>query len=258
MKFQTGIGVFDTYTGGIYPGLLLLVEEVGAGGREFAFTTIMNLIKSGKTSDIYYISMTLSDAEVKRELKLAFPDSEGDWIEKPRIISFAKEYFARTIVPLSWVTEEKVSLASLRPDEKLLEKLVNLFDRIPDRSILIIDSLTDLMRKTEIMGGDEIKWSDLVDFFTGIRKLIINKDMLVYVLLTKNVIEKSKEEEILNTANGVIFFEWNIEKDVIKRSMYIRKLTGSLPFLEKQKIMKYDVTIDPAEGFIISRLLRVI
>lgn len=252
-KFQTGIDVFDTNTGGVYPGLVLLVEETGAGGREFALTSLMNL----SSRKLFYVSMTASNEEVRREFILSFPQSEKDWVERVEIVSLSKEYFARTIIPVSWIFEEKPTLASLK-SESLLERLIDLFERVPEGSLIVIDSLTSLARKTEVLGGDEIAWKDLMDFLMGIRKIVIKKKLLAYLLLTRGVVGKSREEEIFSTTDGIIMFEWIEERETMKRTMYIKKLVGTLAVLEKQRFTRFDISIDPVAGFTISKLHRII
>ncbi|RLI82335.1 hypothetical protein DRP07_05460 [Archaeoglobales archaeon] len=257
MKFQTGIDAFDANTGGIYPGFILLVEETGAGGKEFALTSIMNLINTGGEGNCIYVSMTSSSDEVRREFKLTFPDSEEGWIDKVEVVSFSREYFARTIIPVSWILEEKPTLASLKT-ESLLEKLIDLFENVPERSIVVLDSLTSLVRKTDILGGDEIEWKDLMDLLLGVRKIVIKKDLLTYALLTKDVVGRSREEEIFSTADGIVIFEWMEEKESLKRTMYIKRLVGTLAMLEKQRLAKFDISIDPSIGLIISRFHRIV
>jgi KaiC/GvpD/RAD55 family RecA-like ATPase len=256
-RSQTGIDVFDTNTGGIYPGLVLLVEETGAGGREFALTSLMNLARSENPGTYFYVSMTAGSEEVKREFRLAFPDSGEDWVGRVEILSLSKEYFARTIIPVSWILEEKPTLASLK-SESLLEKLIDLFENVPEGSVVVLDSLTSLVRKTEILGGDEIAWKDLMDLLMGLRKIIVKKNLLTYTLLTKGVLGRSREEEIFSTSDGIIIFEWVEERETMKRTMYIKRLVGTLAVLEKQRFAKFDISIDPATGLTISKLHRIV
>ncbi len=251
MMFKTGINILDTTTNGIHPGLIILAEDVGAGGKEFALTSLRN-----SSNEKYYISITESVDEVIRDLKLYFPKSDNSWIDNLRVHSLSKEYFAKTIIPFSWIAEQ--SSLSLLKSEKILEKLVNIFDDVEENSMIFIDSLTDLIRKTDIFGNNEIEWKDFIDFLIGLRKLALSNNLLIYALLTKGILEKSRAEEVYYTADGVLIFEWVIEKDNIKRSMFIKKLLGVLPILEKQKILRYDISIDPEQGFIISKLQRIV
>jgi KaiC/GvpD/RAD55 family RecA-like ATPase len=256
MRFQTGIDVFDTNTGGIYPGVILLVEESGAGGKEFALTSLMNLARR-EDRRLYYASMTADDEEIIREFRLTFPSASDDWISKIEVKSFSKEYFSKTILPISWITEERPSLSSLKTDS-LIEKLIDFFEYIHEESVVVLDSLTALIRKTEVLGGDEIEWKDLIDMLIGVRKIIIRKNLLNYVLLTKGVAGKAREEEIFSNVDGIVVFEWIEEKETLKRTMYIKKLTGTLAILEKQRFSKFDVSLDPSVGFVISKLHRII
>ena len=256
-RFQTGIDIFDTNTGGIYPGLVLLVEETGAGGKEFALTSLMNLSRKGISGDLVYVSLTATSEEMRREFLLSFPHSGEDWVEKVKTVSLSKEYFARTIIPISWVLEGTPTLSSLK-SESLLERLIDIFESFPPGSLIVIDSLTSLARKTDALGGDEIAWKDLIDLLIGIRKMIIKKELLTLVLLTKGVVGRSKEEEIFSTADGIIMFEWMEEKETMRRIMYVKRMIGTLSVLEKQRFTKFDVSIDPASGFTISKLHRII
>jgi|Deesub1362A_J573_1020465.scaffolds.fasta_scaffold20317_2 KaiC/GvpD/RAD55 family RecA-like ATPase len=256
-KFQTGIDVFDASTGGIYPGLIVLIEETGAGGREFALTSLMNLSKSGIEGELVYISMTANDEEVRREFRLSFPYAGEEWIGAVEVVSLSKEYFARSIIPISWISDEGPSLASLK-SRSLLERLIEVFEHVPERSLIVMDSLTLLARKTDALGGEEIAWKDLIDLLIGIRKIVIKKRLLSYLLLTKGVVGRSREEEIFSTADGIIVFEWMEEKETMKRTMYVKRMVGTLAVLEKQRFGKFDVSIDPAVGFMISKLHRII
>ncbi|AGK62113.1 hypothetical protein Asulf_02159 [Archaeoglobus sulfaticallidus PM70-1] len=254
-EFKTGIDVFDSQIGGLPSGLIFLLEEVGAGGREFALTTLMKLAKSG-FENLYYFAISSTVDEIKRELTLTFPKSGNEWIDKIDIKSFSKDFFAKTVVPLSWLDVE-VGLSALKKGD-LLRNLFDGFEKVGDNSVLLIDSFIDLVRKTDVLGGNELSWRDLVDFVTGLRKFIIKKNMLVYCLMTKDVVGKAKEEELISSSDGVIVFEFLHGKEMVKRSMFIRKLLGALPILERRGIMRFDISFDPSEGFIISRLQRIV
>ncbi len=258
IRIPTGIEFFDKQIGeGLHPGLVLLVEEVGAGGKEFALTSVCKNANAVEyPRDVLYISISSSPEEVRRDIELTFPHArlEGA-LDSIKIRSFVEFYFSRSIVPISWVAEKRPSLKSLGEGEKdLLPELVGAFDEVNEGSLIFLDSLSDLVRLTRT----RISWSDLVDLTKGLRKLSIKRNVLLLSLLTKDMLEKSHEEELLDQADGVLIFEWEAEKEAITRWMYIRKLLGILPLLEKDKIAKYSVRIDPAEGFTISRFVRVI
>lgn len=248
-RFKTGIHVLDNVSGGIPPGTVILSEDVGTGGKEFALTSMMNYPKA------HYVTVTETPEELLKDLELYFPKNK-DWINRINVFSLSKEFFAKTIIPFSWISEE--ASLSLMKSENILEKLVEFFNSTEEGSLIFIDSLTDLVRKTEIFGRREIEWEDLIDFLIGLRKLARNRNLLIYLYLTRGVLDEKRSEEIYYTANGVLIFEWIIEKDRVKRAMHIRKLLGILPFLEKQKIQRYEITIDPDQGLVVSRLERIV
>jgi KaiC/GvpD/RAD55 family RecA-like ATPase len=247
--FPTGIEFLDKQIGGFPPGFIIFYENAGAGGREFAATSMFN--NFGKFS-IQYLSVSKPSDVVKTELKKIFPErGEETALE---IVSLADFYFKDTLVPLKWVSDRKMAIELLKGEKNVFTKLVEFFDIVEPGSYIFIDSLTDLARAATTRFG----WEDLVDLLKGLRVLCVKKNLLVTTLLTAEVFEKGREEELLDQADGIVVFEWVVEKDSITRWMYFRKFTGLLPKLEKERIMKYNVRIDPAIGFTISRVMRVI
>ncbi len=254
-RFPTGIEFFDKQTGGFYPGFVILLEEVGAGGKEFA----LSMIFRGKDHfDSIYIAMSSTVEEVIRDSRLCFPEAPEEILreleKKVRIISLAEHYFESSIVPHWWVSEEKPSLKAFKKKESdILNELVKICDNMEEGHFVFIDSLSDLVRLTR----ERISWNDLIDLIKGIRKMCIKKSVLAMATLTKDMLEKGMEEELTDQADGVILFEWEVHKEGVTRWMYIKKLLGVLPLLEKKKISKYSIRIDPYEGFVISQLVRI-
>lgn len=97
-----------------------------------------------------------------------------------------------------------------------------------------------------------------IDLLKGFKAICIKKNILLLALLTSNVLDRGLEEELFETADGVIVFEWFVERDTITRWMYFRKMLGIMPILEKERVSKYSTKIDPAQGFTISRIMRVL
>jgi KaiC/GvpD/RAD55 family RecA-like ATPase len=258
IRIPTGIEFFDKQIeGGLYPSMIFLIEEVGAGGREFALTSVCKNARAKEyPREVLYISISSSPDEVVRDISLAFPQARlEDVLNSIKIKSLAELYFGKSIIPLSWITDKKPSLKSLKEREKdPLSELVRVCDEVKEGSLVFLDSLSDLVRLTRA----RISWNDLIDLMKGLRKLCIKKNLLLISLLTKGMLERSFEEELLDQADCVLVFEWEVEKEAINRWMYIRKLVGILPILEKDKIAKYSVRIDPVEGFTVSRFVRSI
>ncbi len=247
----TGVEFFDNRIGGMYSGsLIILLEEVGAGGTEFAITALMNNDRS------CYISLTKTYEDFKREMELVFPERNdaNDLIEKIKFQSFAKSYFSRSIVPLSWISDDFSLPQFMRGEKSILKELIDFFENLKDYRVCYLDSLSDLIR----LCGEEISWRDLIDFLMGLKIFIRRNDIVVYTTLIKDVIESGRQEEILNQADGVLVFKWKEDNLSRKRIMYIKKLLGVLPSLEREGIEMYETRVDPVKGFTISNVVRII
>lgn len=242
---STGIEVLDKQIHGLHEGLVILYEESGAGGKEFGLTVLFN--NSGKLP-LNYVAITKTPEEIKREIRLSFPEMKKQ--AEINIVSLAEYYYRDSIVPIRWISE-KSSLKYLKEEKNVLSKLVEIFDNI--EGIIFLDSITDLARISRKIG-----WNALIDILKGFKAVCLKKGVLLLGLLTANVLEKSLEEELFEASDGVIVFEWSFEKESITRWMFFRKMIGIMPILEKERVIKYNIKIDPAQGFTISRLMRVL
>lgn len=246
--FPTGMDFLDKQLGGFPPGLVILYENAGAGGREFAITSMFNNADKFK---IRYLSISKPVDVIKRELETAIPE-RGD-VPNIEVVSLADLYFKDTLVPLKWVSDRGVGIELLKGEKNLFTKLVEFFDGLENNTYVFLDSLTDLARAAV----NRLGWENFVDLLKGIRVYCVRNNILLEALLTSEIFEKGKEEEMLDQADGIVVFEWSVERDVIMRSMYFRKFLGLLPKIEKEKIIKYSVKIDPVVGFTISRVMRI-
>ncbi|MEM4156661.1 MAG: hypothetical protein QXQ38_08085, partial [Archaeoglobaceae archaeon] len=162
----------------------------------------------------------------------------------------AEYYFKDSIVPIKWISEKGL-LGVLREEKNVLSKLVEVFENV--KGIVFLDSITDLARVSRKLG-----WEALIDLLKGFKAVCLRKNILLLALLTSNVLERGLEEELFETADGVVVFEWIAERDTISRWMFFRKMLGIMPILEKDRVLKYSTKIDPAQGFTISRIMRVL
>ncbi len=245
-KFPLGIEFLDNQIGGIDPGLIILYESTGAGGREFAITSMLNNSEKFPT---HYLAISKPPEVVEKEIQLTVPERKER--SKINIVSFADLYFKDTLIPIRWVTSD-ITPDLLKGERNVMSEMVNTFESIESGSYVFLDSLTDLARIAHA------RWKDLVDLLKGLRILCTKRDILTMALLNAKVLDTSREEELLDQADGIIVFEWVMERDSITRWMYFRKFLGVLPQIEKEKILKYNVMIDPGLGFTISRVMRIL
>ncbi|MEM2176518.1 MAG: hypothetical protein QXN34_04215 [Archaeoglobaceae archaeon] len=235
----------DKQIGGLHEGLVILYEDSGAGGKEFALTMLIN---NANNFPLNYVAISKTAEEVRREIKLSFPEMGKE--VQINIFSLSEYYFKDSVVPMRWISE-KSALEILKEGKNILTKLAELFDTL--KGIVFLDSITDLARVSRKLGIEV-----LIDMLKGLRSLCLRKGVLLMCLLTSNVLERGLESEIFEIADGIIVFEWVAEKDTITKWMFFRKMLGIMPILEKERILKYSTKVDPAQGFTISRIIRVL
>jgi len=270
-KMSTGIDSVDmVMKGGFPPGsFVLLLGEVGAGSTEFAFTSaiMLSLLKTkipaaaekgpgiSIPDSVCYISLTRSKADILNEISLSFAPEYYEAIKENLIIEdFSKDYFKTSLVS---IPEEKVTFESLRDlgsERSLLTSLMSFLTENAPNNLVIMDSLTDLMR----MYTGMMKWQDLISFLKGMQRASKVWDGLIYALLTANIFETGRQEEIADCADGVLAFEWNETGAAQRqRTMYVTKFRGLLPQLEADNIAKFETKITPTAGFEVSNIQMI-
>jgi len=249
MGFKTGIDVIDRH-GGLPSGLIFVVEEPGSGGKEFSYSVMMR--NADREPSI--ISIVSGDEEVVREIGEVYPSKREEMKERIKIFSLAEEYFRDSIVPMRWVSDRSPMLEDLKREGSFVKGLIEAFDSISSNSVSLIDSINDIAR----VAGEKLSWKDVIDLFFGIRKIAIKKDSLILAILTSDVLEKKRENEILSNSDGIIEFFWEAERGEINRWMRVLKLHGILSHLERERIFRFQVRIDPLSGFTVTQYERVI
>jgi len=269
-KISTGIDSVDLVMKGGFPSgsFILLLGEVGAGSAEFAFTSaiMLSLLKTkalptekGKgisiPDEICYVSLTRSKADILKEISLSFAPEYYEVIKENLIIKdFSEDYFKTSLIS---IPKEKVTFESLRErgsGENLLSALMTFLAEKAPNNLVIIDSLTDLMR----MYSGMMKWQDLISFLKGLQRASKEWDGVIYALLTANIFEMGKQEEIADCADGVLVFEWSeIGTAQRPRTMYVKKFRGLLPQLEADNIAKFETRITPNSGFEVSNIQMI-
>ena len=268
-SIPTGITSLDLIIEGGLPSgsFTLLLGEVGAGSAEFAYTSsiMLSLMKTGVISSpkdkkvsipdsICYVSITRSKEDVLREISLSFqPDYYNAFKENLVFMDFSKNYFKRSPFLLSDETGFD-SLRGLGEEKGIVESLISFLSENAKDNLIIIDSLTDLVR----MYTGQMKWQDLVLFLKGLQKESKTWNGITYALLTSNIFDYSKQEEIADCADGVLVFEWSeLGTAQRQRTMYVKKFRGLLPKLEFDNIAKFETKITKNIGFEVSNVKMI-
>ncbi|HMK46163.1 MAG TPA: ATPase domain-containing protein, partial [Methanocella sp.] len=161
-KIPTGISSFDPMIKGGFPAgaLVLLLGEVGAGSQEFTYTSVLMLsqmkadgiqLKHGLKlpERVVYISFTKSRENVFNSLATYRIANQADIRRSMTFIDLSGTYFAKSHVPLHWTTDDAVTLKNMGMPQKtksLIETLIETLEAHAPGNLVIIDSLTDLLR----------------------------------------------------------------------------------------------------------------
>jgi KaiC/GvpD/RAD55 family RecA-like ATPase len=268
----TGIADLDTIVEGGFPqgSTVLLMGEEGAGMREFVYTGAAKLStvrerpslrkyylgagceNSVLPERICYVTFARSRDVVLREFAASL---NGDYYQAFRrntvFRDFSAQYFRRTVVPASW-TEPPVTPFGT-PQENLLEGLVEFLDANGPRSMIVIDSLSDFV------DNESTDLRDVVSTVKGIQRAAKRWDGIVYLLLTKDILEPRVERMIVDSVDGCLVFEWSryLRSSKRQRYMYVEKFTSVLPHLPMEKIARFPIMITSRQGLVVVYMERI-
>lgn len=156
---------------------------------------------------------------------------------------------------MSWVGESKKNGLFCDSGEKknILEEFVNFFDENSKHSMVIVDSLTDLVV------NDSVPFSDLVAVLKGLQRMAKKWKSLIYLLLTDEILEKKKQQMIIDSVDGVLMFEWTKYRHTSNRQryMYVEKFMSVLPHLDQERISRFATLVTSQSGFVVINTERI-
>jgi KaiC/GvpD/RAD55 family RecA-like ATPase len=273
-RIPTGVSDFDSILGGGVPvgSVILLLGDIGGGGLEFALTSAAKIgivkefpetrgfmfghgAKLGILPDkMAYLTFSRSKDDLLREVKLSFNRDFYDSLSTNlNFKDFSSYYFKRTVVPSSWVGGESGELFSDKKEDGALESLVTFLDGNAPGSLIIMDSLTDLVV------SETIKFEDVVAFLKGLQRMSKKWGCVIYLILADEVLEKRKQQIIIDSVDGVLRFEWAKFHHTSKRQryLYVEKFMSVLPHLDQERIARFATLITSQSGFVVINTERV-
>lgn len=268
-KIPTGVSDLDAIIKGGLPAgsVVLLLTEIGAGGLEFLYTSSAKLLRVKRSPDkwstilgdeckgstfpqnIHYVSFSKTRKDVLEEVKISFNQAYYDAIEgQLKFKDFSNSYFKRTMVPSNWTDngQDKPSLFSNdEDDDDLLKNMVTFLEDNAQDNMVIIDSLTDLLTNSSIENDK------LVTIIKGMRRASKKWGGVVYLLLSKGIVEKKVEHLLIDSVDGVMSFEWSKNRHTSKRQryMFVEKFLSVLPHLKREKIARFTAEVNDREGY---------
>jgi len=135
----------------------------------------------------------------------------------------------------------------------VLEGLVNYLDEMAPNSMIIIDSLTDLVVSANI----EI--ADLVAVMRGMQRVAKRWGGIIYLVLTNNVLDEKKQRMIMDSVDGSLVFEWSryINSSKRQRYIYVEKFISLLPHLDKERIARFATVVTARSGLVVVDTERI-
>ena len=166
------------------------------------------------------------------------------------------------VVPEKVLTELSSHLAVGRKNNILKLLYVTLSMATADKakkgsgcSLVIIDSLTDLATQYT----EPERWKELTAFLRGLQRVTKTWNSTIYLLLTKGVLEPSREKEIADCVDAVAVFKWEeTSAQRRQRTMFFEKFRGVMVHLEERDLVKFAVRISPGSGFEVSNIRVVV
>ncbi|CAG0976492.1 MAG: hypothetical protein OIN86_07770 [Candidatus Methanoperedens sp.] len=283
-KIPTGIKTFDMNINEGFPAgsVILLLEDVGAGGREFLYTSIYNINQMKVSQNdpdqmkrkpknpvdneidmmirlpdkICYVSISKSKENILTENAYAFHKGYHEAVRDGLVFKELSDiYFRQSIAQNLWSEKKGITGFDSNSDKNILEELSEFLNENAKGNIVIIDSLTDLL----VNQIDYLNRTDFIMFLKGMVNISKTWNGLVYLILSANIIEKQMQEIINDTVDGVLVFEWFDKGSVkMRRNLYISKFRGLIPQLEQNKIAKFETKITYDGGFEVSNVRKII
>ncbi len=277
LRVPTGVSDFDHITGGVPAGsVLLLAGENGAGAAEFALTSAVTLLRASREAApgpralylgsyrgpvrvparVTYVSLTRSREQVLAEAESTFPPEYSailaDGLE---FVDLSSSYFADTVVPNDW-TERSGSLLDPAPsgaEPTPLHALAREMDRRGPGSLLVVDSLTDLLVRSSTNP------EELLTLVKGLRRRAKEWNGLVYLMLTRHVSDPALEQGLMDSVDGVLGFSWvqNPLKSVRARALLVEKSMSLLSRVPKELHGRFLLDVKGLQGLVTTQYERI-
>jgi KaiC/GvpD/RAD55 family RecA-like ATPase len=273
-RIPTGVSDFDNIIKGGMPlgSVVLLLGDLGAGQNEYAITSAakLSLVRENPQSAefflgtsvrerhmpsrICYITFSRSKEDILEEIRMSFNEDFYDSFKRNVIFQdFSDKYFRQTLVPRSWTGDGSSALFSNNGEQGLLESMVSWLDENAKDTMVIIDSLTDLLLSTKI------ETTDLVAVLKGLQRVSKRWGGVIYLILTKDVVDEKKQRMIMDSVDGALMFQWNKLGISSRRQryMYVEKFMSILPHLEKERVARFATTVTASSGLVVIDTERI-
>ncbi|WAC04947.1 MAG: hypothetical protein OS112_10925 [Methanoregula sp.] len=268
-KMPTGISSLDPIIDGGVPmgSVILLLGDIGGGNYEFVYSSIVNTLNSVSpvadtgahhTPQINYTTFTRTSDDVKQEIAKSFPMEDATKLkEKIRFDDLSEIYFENSVVPDDWYSHgDIITRLQKRADHAgVLAQLSTSLNTAEPNSLIVIDSITDIATQCT----SPHLWHNLTGLLRGLQRISKQRNLTVYLLLTRGILKEEEEREIADIVDAVLLFRWEESSGARRqRVMYFEKFRGVMTHLEERDLVKFAVRISKSGGFEVSNIRVVI
>lgn len=275
-RLPFGIERFDNIIDGGAPAgsTVLLASEVGAGGRSFAYTAAaMNALAMTAPAEferyygrspteltfpesVYYLSFTNTEETIYREMEFTLAETIVHQAKEAlEINDLANEYFRKSPVPRDWYSTRSQDLNTIgehHGSQDVFDAIGETLEVVPDNSLLIVDSVTDLVA----VADEELDWDDVTLLLKGLDRVVQHRGGLLLSLVNLEALSKTQFGRLMDTTDGTLMFEWEAGGTERDRTMFVREFRGVLSRLEDENIIRFETEMTDA-GFDISDTRKI-
>jgi len=134
-----------------------------------------------------------------------------------------------------------------------MTSFVDFMDGNAAGSVVIVDSLTDLVV------SETINFQDVIALLKGMQRMSKKWGSVIYVLLTDEILDRKRQQMVIDSVDGVLKFEWAKFHHTSKRQryLYVEKFMSVLPHLDQERIARFATLITSQSGFVVINTERV-
>ena len=275
-RIPFGISRLDSMIdGGAPPGsVVLLAGDVGAGGREFMYTSAaMNgLVEADpELFDLYYGTLHENSVVPEEVHYLSFTSDEPALVDEMAFtmdediveaatgsIDFAdlsSEYFQLSPVPTDWYaqqTQDITSLGERHERRNVLDAMGDYLSEHAPGNLVMIDSVTDLVSAA----SEQMDWSDTTVLMKGLKKAAQKWGGLILLHVNVEALTPTQLGRLNDATDGTIRFKWESGGSERDRAMVVQQFRGVLSRLEEENIVQFETEIGD-DGFNISNVRKI-
>jgi len=268
-RMATGISSLDPILeGGVPPGsVILLLGELGAGNYEFVYSSLVNCLDPARSgarkaqlvpTEICFVTFTRVKEDIRNEILQSFHvDGLDRLVDTIHFEDLSEHYFDNSVVPDAWYSHSDTftRLQKRAGHENILVRLSKVIDTLKPGSLVVLDSVTDLATQS----SDTDAWNNMAGFLRGLQRVSKARAITSYLLLSRGILDSSRERELADIADAVLLFRWEETQGARRqRVMYFEKFRGVMPHLEERDLVKFAVRISGTSGFEVSNIRVII